>query len=558
MSIKTIKQRIAVVAVSALTVGVLSVVTAPVANASPANGDWASDLSIGLVGPITPSVATMTTGSTTRTATILTTGTLKLTVTGVSTVKVSAGALITDATAPSDINNTQTCAADLAGTNFVSIKPTGAAGSTFTVTSYSETTCATAATINEVLTVTIAATSVAGVANAGESTIRWDDAVSGSAPTAAEDATNASTSTGNTLELYMDINDAYAQPLATGGALIATVSSGAYIGTINTTGAAGSVSTASTTQVYTSAPTAVWLKVGEATAGAGWSGTVTIKHNDVVIATKTGKITGAPASLTVTPYKISRSSYSTPDPAWLYTVKDAAGNGLDFTGTDIVLDTSSNSAVVSDANGSSNSAFGATYGDYVGQGTNTCTATAGTSNVVVKTTLSNGTVLKSNSFTATCGGDAATYTASFDKASYVQGEVAVMTIVFRDARGNLANSTTAVDANASNASNATISAPMMAMVGSLGSNGVTIKPGLAGTLTVQFTVGTSTGLTDGSYNAVVSFPSLSTLGKTQSVAYKVTTGSNAVSNADVLKSIVSLIASINKQIQALQKLILKR
>jgi hypothetical protein len=32
----------------------------------------------------------------------------------------------------------------------------------------------------------------------------------------------------------------------------------------------------------------------------------------------------------------------------------------------------------------------------------------------------------------------------------------------------------------------------------------------------------------------------------------------SVSNADVLKSIVSLIASINKQIQALQKLILRR
>jgi hypothetical protein len=32
----------------------------------------------------------------------------------------------------------------------------------------------------------------------------------------------------------------------------------------------------------------------------------------------------------------------------------------------------------------------------------------------------------------------------------------------------------------------------------------------------------------------------------------------AVSNAEVLKSIVALIASINKQIAALQKLILKR
>jgi hypothetical protein len=33
---------------------------------------------------------------------------------------------------------------------------------------------------------------------------------------------------------------------------------------------------------------------------------------------------------------------------------------------------------------------------------------------------------------------------------------------------------------------------------------------------------------------------------------------SAVSNAEVLKSIVALIASINKQIAALQKLILKR
>jgi hypothetical protein len=46
-------------------------------------------------------------------------------------------------------------------------------------------------------------------------------------------------------------------------------------------------------------------------------------------------------------------------------------------------------------------------------------------------------------------------------------------------------------------------------------------------------------------------------GTDQVVSYKVA-GTGAVSNADVLKSIVALIASINKQIQALQKLILKR
>ena len=44
----------------------------------------------------------------------------------------------------------------------------------------------------------------------------------------------------------------------------------------------------------------------------------------------------------------------------------------------------------------------------------------------------------------------------------------------------------------------------------------------------------------------------------QTASYSVKSGATTVTNAEVLKSIVSLIASINKQIRALQKLILKR
>jgi glutaredoxin 2 len=44
----------------------------------------------------------------------------------------------------------------------------------------------------------------------------------------------------------------------------------------------------------------------------------------------------------------------------------------------------------------------------------------------------------------------------------------------------------------------------------------------------------------------------------KAVKYSVKASTSTVSNADVLKSIVALIASINKQIQALQKLILAR
>jgi hypothetical protein len=79
----------------------------------------------------------------------------------------------------------------------------------------------------------------------------------------------------------------------------------------------------------------------------------------------------------------------------------------------------------------------------------------------------------------------------------------------------------------------------------------------AGTYVRKFTVGS----TEGAYNMVVSIPLINAYalgGTDQVVPYSIKSGTASVSNADVLKSIVALIASINKQIQALQKLILKR
>jgi hypothetical protein len=78
-----------------------------------------------------------------------------------------------------------------------------------------------------------------------------------------------------------------------------------------------------------------------------------------------------------------------------------------------------------------------------------------------------------------------------------------------------------------------------------------------GESTYLLTVGTTSGLTAGSYTGVIEFSSPA-LGTKQTPTYKLSTGGDTTSNADVLKSIVALIASINKQIQALQKLILKR
>jgi hypothetical protein len=562
MSTKTLRKRISTVALTALTASVLSVIAIPSANADIRDGVFDSQAgSIGVVGAISPSLATDTDGATTRTATVLSTGQLVLSTSAAATAKVSAGGLITAATDASDINGTQTCVAGLAAGDTFTVKPVGAAGSTFTITSYDDQSCDSPGAIADVITVTIAAASVAGTASTSESVVRWDSDNSGSEPTAAEDVTNSSTTTGNTLELYIDLEDAYGQDIdGTDGALILTASSGAYIGTPNTSGAV--VATAATsTVVSTLAPSPIWAVVSEATAGAGWNGTVTVSYNGVVIATKSGKITGAASKITVSPYKIGITGGTAGIDTHLYSVTDAAGNALAFTSSNLSMTSSSNSAILSGIGAGTDATPGSAYGSNVGAIRTTCVGSSsgvaggGTVDVVVQTTLSNGTVVKSAPFKATCGGNAYSYKASLDKASYVQGEVATMTVSFTDSKGNLANSTTAVGTGAST-NDATISAPMMAMVGTMG-NGADMKPGVSGTLTYKFTVGTSNGLTAGAYNAVVSFPTLA-YADAVSVAYKVSTGTSTVTNEEVLKSIVALIASINKQIQALQKLILRR
>ena len=547
MSTKTLRKRISLVAVTALGAGLLSVVAVPSAYAA--------------VGDLTITTASSTgllaydeTGTTTKTAVLLSTGNLVVAADSddtaeVARITVSAGAAITSAS-NGTISTDQTYVyTTTSGTSLtaVNIKPTGAAGSTFTVTTRGSNS-STAAVVN-VLTVTIAGSSDSQKAVPGNSRINWATSNADAATT--EVATSAATTTGTSLYLYINLRDAYlANVTSTSGALVVTASTGAKVGTPAASSAAAGTGN---TSVSSASPAGLWVVVTENTVGAGWAGTVTVSYGGVTQAVKTGKITGAPASITVAPIKIGKTGGASTANAFTYIVKDAAGNGLAFTAGALVFSSSSNSGVVSTAVGSENALYGNAYGDYVGRGDMTCVL-AGTSDVVLQYTLTNGTTIKSNALKATCGGDAYSISAALDKASYVQGEIATMTVTFKDDKGNLANSVTAVDAIANAATDATISAPMLSMVGGMYvSTG--IKPGVAGTKVYTFTVGTANGLTEGAYNAVVSFP---TLDEKTTVAYKVTTGSTGVSNADVLKAIVSLIASINKQIAALQKALLKR
>ena len=551
MSTKTLRKRIALVAVTALGAGLLSVVAVPSANAT------AGDLTFtgtGLLGSVT------TNNSTTQTATILTTGSLVITTTGGSAgyYVVSAGATISAESGTGTISADQKKFTPSAADDEFTVVPTGAAGSTFTIAGY---TTPTSGVVTDLLTVSIAGTSEYGVASPSKSYLSWVEN-DGDAATA-DVANQSSTTYGTGLFLNIQLNDAYSNDItSTTGALVATVSAGA---TVAIGAATAAVTNAGTyTQAVSNAnPADINLLIKETTAGAGWNGTVTVTYNGVTIGTKSGKITGAPASMLVSPYKINRPN-STANATWLFYVKDSAGNELDAAAADIVLSTSSDKSVISTAAGAlatSPTADSDTYG----VGSSTCLK-AGSSKVVMQITT-NGNVVKSNEMTILCGGAAYSYTAALDKASYVQGEIATMTVTFKDAAGNLANSLQAVDTcsgtpSSSPVTDAVISAPMMSPVGSASlytysttTSTCGIYVGSAGTKKYTFTVGTATGLTEGAYNAVVSFP---TVDVAASVAYKVTTGSTGVSNADVLKAIVSLIASINKQIAALQKALLKR
>jgi hypothetical protein len=183
-------------------------------------------------------------------------------------------------------------------------------------------------------------------------------------------------------------------------------------------------------------------------------------------------------------------------------------------------------------------------------GRHTCSATAGTQKgVVIKFTLANGTVIKSAPTDLSCADDAASMTASFDKAKYISGEVATLTVSFKDSKGNAANTVVAPGAS-------TISVPGMTLVSTTGASDAVLKTGS------KFTYTYTVGQTAGTFAGVVDFTAASTTlaqySTVQTPSYSISTGGDTTTNADVLKSIVALIASINKQIQALQKLILKR
>jgi hypothetical protein len=566
MSTKTtIRKRISLTAIGALVTGLLTVTggstSANAAVYAHANVTQAAG-STGIISALSASAVTMTSD-----------GTLKLNIASSSVVITVSGGKITgvDSTTPTiagspvisaDGSNLSTNTGSVSqetALNGVAFKPT-AAGTNMVIKLWGVTTTAAAAIaagtgLATTITATVYAPGASGVYSAGTSFLSIQ-AIGSSQATVADVPYEDTVSAGNEARINYIWKDALGTQLASSATTMAQVTSGACV--VGIAAAGGTTPVAS----ETASSGDFYVGVADATDGLAKTCTVAVSWDGVVRGTKTIKFTGAPAKINWTAaYRGDDGAANTAAATQkgYVTVTDAAGNTLG--GINVTADTTKYNAIISAASISnsgytsyraSDTATSVRYPSAPGAVPSslnyTCTAVGGDSEVVLKYTSSSGSSISSTPIPVTCTGGADKYTASLDKASYVPGDIATLTINAVDSKGRKVH-----DAQALGAGQSIVGSQMTAVqtpsMGDLFADGK---------ITYKFQVGSTTG----SYNMVVDLPAInavSTTGATaQVIAFKVASSSTEVTNAEVLKSIVSLIASINKQIQALQKLILAR
>jgi hypothetical protein len=602
MSNTTLRKRIALSAIAALTAGMLSFASAPVASAHGAAGaanvsaDDGADNGSLFVATLASTGSSATAHSATaigsghvaanskgllvkdsssgtaQTATALTgavlsfyapvTTTAALTASGGSFAGMTAAGLITSVTYNAS-NSTVLFTGANAATPVAALWTAPTTPGTYTVQLYVSNGLGTAPTVTSPavtlagqMTITVVAASAGGSYSAAYSACNTSTVVA--AATGID-----STSTRNNSQswfLNVDLDDAYDVALANGN-LIATATNGGLVsfGTSTATSAAG---TAATVVEFGSTQSRS-VRIDQPTAGAPLTTTVTVSYNGTTVCTKTVTIKGEVATLEVADLltgdlsSANASTLSSRDATTrtgqfgYFLAKDSAGNIVDqdHNGT-VVQDAATLTPLITAITPVLGTTDSTSDNNYRGTLTWTCGATASTAQMKFTfTNTTSGKVITSPAFTARCANDPYTYSASWDKASYVQGELAKLTVKFLDSKGNASNSL--------NPGASIITAPMMTLVSTTGSATAILKAD--GSVEYTYAVGLSTGLTAGTFTSTVDFSALTAVAATVATpTYKVGTGVTSVTNEDVLKSIVALIASINKQIQALQKLILQR
>jgi hypothetical protein len=552
MSIKTLRKRIALVAVSALGAGLMSVTPALAAigdvdentydiaanafDGTASSGICAdpdtNDNELWSVVGGTVFVENVTNADDATAANDV----VRITVSGNAFISAYASNDATDAVAAGNKVLTSTgTAADDEFVESVSVKLTGVAGDVVTVSVASKAAAATSYTTQEVFTINIVAACTTNTVSVADSYVSAQDAAAQTATSNVDDAGATTVVNGGTGYLSVALNTAYGTDLSTAGALEVSATNGAIVAWNEDP----TLQVSSDVESDTGADDVVHIEQGTANAYKPLTTVVTVKFNGTVIGSRTFNFRGDAASITVSGLDVGQvgvANNAAPNTnLGDFVVKDSAGNQLAGYTPGIVSSTYNGSgniyAVI--ANGASSATAVQTLAW-------SCTATASTDEIAIVLENDAGNLIVSSPFVAACGGAAYTYSASFDKAAYNQGEIATLTITAKDIAGFAPFKGETVDSAAGVPSIAT---PQLTAVQALAAADVF---NAAGVKTYTFTVGS----TAGKYNASVA------LGYTGNAAVTVpytVNGDGGVSNAEVLAAIVKLIASINKQIKALQK-----
>jgi hypothetical protein len=410
---------------------------------------------------------------------------------------------------------------------------------------------------------TVVSASASQVYSAADSTITSQAGIAKGAtpgtPTAVEDTSRIAN--GLVGYVYVELKDAYSSPILAAStlSLMATTSAGTIIGHATAASANSYAATSALTVIAGANAGIYYVVVNQPVANTAGTATVNITLNGAVIATKTLNWSGDIATLAVDPTNsksgfINGATATTSIGNVIYAAKDAAGNAVTLAAQPTVDSATGSMSGAAVYTGDTLTAGGSYQTTARGYGITTMVLAGGASlqgagSYRLKLTNAVGTSIYSatQSVTVSNGGPNS-FVASWDKATYAPGDIATLTLTVKDIYGNAVGAGTALPGLTTNL---IVSTAGLTAVGSACVDAsVTDSKGL---LTCKFAAGN----TEGAYSYSIDLTTVTAQSATIG-SLKIASTSTAVSNADVLKAIVSLIASINKQIAALQKALLKK
>ena len=439
-----------------------------------------------------------------------------------------------------------------------------AVGSVATISIYSGSgitglTTATAGTFYGQYQLTVVSSSASGVYSAADSTVT-QQACLASADTAGSNSYDTTTrcANGATGAIYVSLKDAYLSEL-NGGTITATASNGALITNSATASTGSTVNSATTSFTSIASDGQIWLYVKQPVSNTAGSSTVTISWNGTQVGSKTISWDGDVATLTVDTANscgyFSTNQADTIDniggACVVYVAKDAAGNAVTLSSHPSVAD-ATGALVGSTLSTTTSAAYGATQTSSRGYGYSMlvvpANALSGAGAYQLKLTNAAGAVIKSALVPVKVSrGSTDSFSVAWDKSSYKFGDIATLSITLKDAYGNLMADGTAA---AGLTSGLTVSTAGFSAVGAACTNS---SATLNGVITCKYAALNTEGTYSYSVDLTTGTPQSATVG-----SLPISSGTTAVTNAEVLAAIVKLIASINKQIAALQKALTKK